>query len=211
MTIVLIGTGSVGAALGSAFAGLGHRIVFGSRHPEREDVRSLASETEAAVLPPEDAVRGADLIVLAVPGEVAAETAASLGDLGGAVLLDTTNAADWNRLLPPEAELSLGEQVQAAAPAARVVKGFHTLAAQRMGSGRFDSGRASLFLSGDDADAKALVADLAEALGFEAVDTGGIDRARLTEPMALLWISLAGPQGWGRGFSFAVVRDAPGR
>ena len=207
MTIAIIGTGSVGAALGRAFSDLGHAITFGSRHPEHEDVQALATDLGADVSLPEDAARGADLVVLAVPGEVAVERAAALGDLGGAVLLDTTNVADWSRLLPPDSEDSLGERVQAAAPTARVVKGFHTLAAQRIGSGHFGSGQASLFLSGDDAEAKALVAGLAKALGFEAIDTGGLDRARLTEAMALLWISLAGPQGWGRDFSFAVVRD----
>ena len=207
MTIAIIGTGSVGAALGRAFGGPGHTITFGSRHPDREDVRALADEIGAEVAPPKLAVASADLVVLAVPGGVAAETAAALGDLGGAVLLDASNPYTETLQRPDGA--SIGEQVQAAAPTARVVKGFHTLAAQRMGSGRFGSGQASLFLSGDDADAKALVADLARALGFDAIDTGGIDRARLTEALALLWISLAGPQGWGRDFSFAVVRDAP--
>ena len=206
MTIAIIGTGSVGAALGRAFHGLGHTIVFGSRHPERADVRALASAIGADARPPREAAAGADLVVLAVPDDVAAETAAALGDLGGAVLLDATNPYTDALRPPPGDTPSIGEQVQAAAPTARVVKGFHTLSASRMGRGDFGGRRGALFLSGDDADAKSLVADLAEALGFEAVDTGGLDRARLTEAMALLWIALAGPQGWGRDFSFAVVR-----
>ena len=206
MTIAIIGTGSVGAALGRAFSGLGHTILFGSRHPERQDVRALAREVGARVGAPEEAAAGADLVVLAVPGEVAAETAAALGDLGGAVLLDTTNPYNDALLPPPGDTPSLAEQVQAAAPSARVVKGFHTRSASRLDRGDFGGRQAALLLSSDDAGSKTLVAGLAEALGFEAVDTGGLDRARLTEAMALLWISLAGPQGWGRDFSFAVVR-----
>ena len=207
MTIAIIGAGNVGGALGRAFAGLGHAITFGVRDPDAPAPRALADETGAALAAPADAVRGADLVVLAVPGAAAVEAARALGDLGGAVLLDTTNPVGPGLLPTPDSDgRSLAERVAAAAPSARVVKGFHTLAAQHMGDGRMGGQRAALFLSGNDAAAKRSVAGLAEALGFEAVDTGGLDRARLTEPVALLWITLAARQGWGRDFAFAVAR-----
>ncbi|MDX1421046.1 MAG: NAD(P)-binding domain-containing protein [Rubricoccaceae bacterium] len=211
MHIAIIGSGSVGGALGRAFAGLGHTITFGVRDPDRADVRALADATGASLAAPAGAVRDAALVVLSVPGAAAVEIARGLGDLSGKVLLDTTNPVGPSLLPTPDAEgRSLAERIAAAAPGARVVKGFHTLAAQHMGDGRFGGQRTALFLSGDDADAKATVADLAERLGFEAVDTGGLDRARLTEPLALLWITLAARQGWGRGFAFALARDEAG-
>lgn len=207
MHIAIIGAGNVGRALGRAFARLGHTIAYGLRRPDDPDARALADETGATLAAPAEAVRDADLVVLAVPGEAGPEAARALGDLSGKVLLDTTNPVGPNLLPAPDAEArSLAERIAEAAPGARVVKGFHTLAAQHMGDGRFGGQRSALFLSGDDADAKATVAELAEALGFEAVDTGGLDRARLTEPLALLWITLAARQGLGRDFAFALAR-----
>ena len=198
MQIAIIGAGSVGASLGHAFGGLGHAVTFGVRDP-------AGAAALGAVARPADAARGADLVVLAVPGGVAAEAAASLGDLGGAVLLDATNPVGPG-LLPPPDPLSLGERVAAAAPSARVVKGFHTLAAEHMGAGRLRGHAIALFLCGDDAGAKTTVAGLARALGFDPVDVGPLDRARLTEPLALVWITLAGPRGLGRDVAFALLR-----
>jgi predicted dinucleotide-binding enzyme len=75
-----------------------------------------------------------------------------------------------------------------------------------MGDGRLGNGRIALFLAGDDPDAVATVAGLAEALHFEPVVVGGLAKARLTEAMAVAWISLA-RGGFGRGFAFGLLRD----
>ncbi len=178
-----------------------------ARDPEDPQARALAEEVEADLATPVESARGADLVVLAVPGGAAVEAARALGDLAGKILLDTTNPVGPGLLPTPDpAGRSLAERVAEAASGARVVKGFHTLAAEHMGQGRLDGRPAALFLCGDDADAKAAVAGLAEGLGFEAVDVGGLDRARLTEPLALVWITLAVRQGLGRDFAFALLR-----
>ena len=208
MRIGVIGAGSVGRALARAFAGLGNDIALGVREPDA-GYRGLADELGAELARPEEAARGADLVVLAVPGGAAVDAARGLGDITGAILLDCTNPVGPG-LLPttdPDGR-SQAERIAAAAPGARVVKGFHTLAAEHMGNGRMGGRSTALFLCGDDADAKGTVAGLAERLGFEVVDVGGLDRARLTEPLALVWITLAARQGWGRDFGFAVVRAA---
>lgn len=206
MTFAVIGTGAVGSALARAFAGLGHTVVLGSRDPSAPSVRALAGEISAAVAVPAEAVRGADVVVLAVPGEAAVETARRLGDLRGAVLLDTTNAVGPGLAYAPAADgRSLAEQVAAAAPSARVVKGFSTLSAHHMGDGRLGGGRIALFLAGDDADAVATVAALAGALHFEPAVVGGLRQARLTEAMAVAWIALA-RGGFGRDVAFGLLR-----
>ena len=92
-TIAVIGTGNVGGALGPEFAAQGHDIVYGSREPERADVQELVARTpgNAAVALPTEAVIGADIVVLAVPGGVAEAAVGSLGDLSGKIIIDPTN------------------------------------------------------------------------------------------------------------------------
>jgi predicted dinucleotide-binding enzyme len=207
LSIAIIGTGAVGTALARAFAGLGHAVVLGARDVTSSRARALADETGARLTTSAEAVRDATLVVLAVPGPAAVETTRGLGDLGGAVLLDTTNAVGPGLTYAPAADgRSLGEQVADAAPTARVVKGFCTLSAHHMGDGHLGNSRIALFLAGDDPDAVATVAGLAEALHFEPVVVGGLAKARLTEAMAVAWISLA-RGGFGRGFAFGLLRD----
>ena len=99
MRIAIIGSGSVGSALARAFAGLGHRVTIGKRDPEDADARTLANDVGADVAQPREAARQAEVVVLAVPGRVAVDTAGSLGDLAGKIVLDATNAVGAD-LLP---------------------------------------------------------------------------------------------------------------
>ena len=67
---------------------------------------------------------------------------------------------------------------------------------------------ASMFICGDDAEAKAAVAQLSDDLGFATQDAGTLSVARLLEPLAMLWIHLAYQRGWGTDFGFGVLRRA---
>ncbi|MEO0558767.1 MAG: NAD(P)-binding domain-containing protein [Bacteroidota bacterium] len=204
LSIAIIGTGSVGSALAQAFGSLGHTLTLGVRDVDALSARDLADELAANVAPPVEAVRGADIVVLAVPGSVTVDVARSLGDLSGTLVLDATNPVGAGLLPPHQPDgRSLAEQVADMLPGAHVVKGFNTLAAEHMGLGRLGTQPIALFLCGDDPAAKQTVIELAEALGFEPVDMGGLDRARLTEPLALAWITLARRQGRNVAFSLA--------
>src|SRR5690606_10199767 len=92
-TIAIIGTGEVAGALGPEFAALGHTIVYGSRDPARDDVAELVARTgeNARATTQQEAVAGADIVVLAVPGTVAEAVARGLGDLSGKIVIDPTN------------------------------------------------------------------------------------------------------------------------
>jgi predicted dinucleotide-binding enzyme len=96
--------------------------------------------------------------------------------------------------------------VQRWAPAAKVVKTLNTTGFANMADARFPGGRAVMFYCGDDAAAKHAAHGLVGDLGFEAVDAGALAAARLLEPLAMLWISLAMKQGLGRDFAFALLR-----
>ncbi len=207
MNIGILGAGNVGGTLGSRWARGGHTVAFGVRDPNSEDARALVAKAGAgkAVTIPE-AARAADVLLLSTPWGAARQVIESLGDLSGKVFIDATNplAADLSALTVGTTT-SAGEQVAQWARGARVVKAFNTVGYNVMEKPAFGAGRALLFYCGDDAVAKQTVRALAEELGFDARDAGPLTQARLLEPFALLWISLAYKQGWGREFAFQTL------
>jgi hypothetical protein len=206
MNITIIGAGSVGGNLARGWAKRGHVLTIGARNPASDKLASLLAETGAKAAVIADAVRGAELVVLATPWGATLEMVGGL-DLAGKVVVDATNP-----LLPNLGGLAIGsdssgaEQIQGAAPRARLVKCFNTTGANNYLAPRYPTGTAAMFYCGDDVEAKLVVRTLGEDLGFEMVDAGPLARARLLEPLALLWITLAYPQGLGRDFAFGLLR-----
>jgi predicted dinucleotide-binding enzyme len=189
-TIAVIGTGNVGAALGTEFAAQGHDIVYGSREPGRADVQELVARTvgNASVMLPEQAVVTADMVVLAVPGTIAEDVVRGLGNLAGKILIDPTN-----RVAPGEdgyfnhtAEKSNGEMIQELVPDAYVVKAFNVLPAATMIE---PGGPVTIPLVGNDEGAKAKVAELVTGMGLEPLDVGPIRAAHVLEGMLTIWLN----------------------
>jgi 8-hydroxy-5-deazaflavin:NADPH oxidoreductase len=194
--IAIIGTGNVGAALGPEFAALGHTIVYGSRTPNEQDVKDLVAKTgrgATATTQPE-----AVIVVLAVPGNLAVQITQSLGDLSGKVILDPTNRV--NRSSPDGYANhdvpggSNAELIQAAAPGAKVVKAFNTLNWTKMVDPASSGGPVSIPIVGDDAAARATVAQLVKGMGLEPVDFGPLRFANTLEEMLVIWAN-AGSHG----------------
>lgn len=208
MKIAVIGTGSVGRALGSGWARKGHQVLFGTRQPESEKVQALlaAAGGQTRAARPAAAAAGAEVIVLAVPYTAVAETVSSLGDVSGKILVDATNPIAPGLQLAVGATTSGAEEVAALAPGARVVKAFNTTGAENMADPVYHGEATTMFICGDDAGAKTAVARLAQDLGFQVADVGDLSKARLLEPLALVWISLAMQQGWGRNIAFKLVQ-----
>jgi 8-hydroxy-5-deazaflavin:NADPH oxidoreductase len=203
MKISIVGAGMVGRALGAGFAKAGHTVSFAVRDPAA--YRPGATPQIAAT--PLSAAGASDVIVLAVPWTSVVSALAALGPLDGKILVDVTNP-----VAPPYEDIAVGtgdsgaETISRRAPKAHVVKAFNTCGAETMANPRFAEGPAVMPVAGDDARAKRTVLELAQALGFDAVDAGGLATARLMEPMALLWIKLAYTQGLGRNFAFRLAR-----
>ena len=138
------------------------------------------------------------MVVLAIPYAAVDEVLSDAGAaLAGKVLVDATNPIkpDYSGLATNGT--SGAEGIQAKAPGARVVKAFNTAFAARQADPKVSGGlRVDGYVAGDDEDAKATVLGLAEAIGFNPVDAGGLAMARQLEGMAWLNISLQMKNGW---------------
>jgi predicted dinucleotide-binding enzyme len=200
MKIGIIGAGNVGGTLGKAWAAKGHDVVFGVRDPAKHP--DLPGRTAS----PAEAAAHGEIVFLTVPWSAVPATLAGLGDLAGKVLVDCTNPVAPGPSLAVGFSTSGGEEVAKLAPGARVVKGFHTVGAENMARPRYGDQAAVNPLCGDDAAAKELAATLSRELGWEPVDAGPLSQARLTEPLAMLWITLAIKQGLGREFAFGLLQ-----
>ena len=198
-TIAIIGTGNVARALGPEFAAQGHTIVYGSRQPESAKTLQVVAQTpgDASAVLPAESVRGADIVVLAVPGMLVEEITEGLGDLSGKILIDPTNplTGDWSTEIGLGVDTSNAEIIQAAAPGAMVVKAFSTLSWEQMIE---PNGAISIPLVGNSNSAKERVAELVLGMGLEPIDLGDVGNARWVEGMTVLWINnrIAGRPGF---------------
>ena len=156
-----------------------------------------------------DAVRGcgdwADVIILAVPFRAIEETLEELDDtIDDKVVLDVTNALDEHMQLV-QSDQSGAEDLQDMAPNARVVKIFNTVFAQHMDSGQVDGESLTAFVAGNDRDAKETAIELAEAIGFDAVDAGPLANARWLETLGFFNIQLGYVEKMGPEIGFKLV------
>jgi predicted dinucleotide-binding enzyme len=209
-TIAIIGTGNVAGALGPEFAAQGHQIVYGSRDPSRQEVKDLVARTGHGAMAKTDreAVKGADMVVLAVPGRVAEEVAKSLGDLSGKIILDPTNRLMRNADGYADYDLPTGsnaELIQAAQPGAHVVKAFNTLNVRQMVEPQTSGGPITIAIAGDDAAAKKKITALIVGMGLEPMDFGPLRFARVLEEMLVVW---ANARSHGTPFNY-YLRPQP--
>jgi 8-hydroxy-5-deazaflavin:NADPH oxidoreductase len=212
--IAVIGSGNVANALGPGFAAQGNTIVYGSRNPSEQKVKDLVSKTGhgATAASQLDAVKGADIVVLAVPGTAAGDVVKQLGDLSGKIVLDPTNLVnrsnpDGNLDYPkPAGANSNAELIQSLAPKARVVKAFNTLNVGQMTAPATAGGPITIPICGDDAQAKATIAGLVKGMGLEVVDLGPLRYANALEQMLVIW---GNARAHGQPFNYYLRPQPP--
>jgi NADPH-dependent F420 reductase len=194
--IAILGAGNVGGQLARAGVQAGHQVVLSSRRAEQ--AAGVADSVGATAAPSNrDAVRDADLVVLAVPHSAAAAVADELsGALDGKVVVDSTNPLNDTFTDLTTSGTSAAEDLQRKLPNAAVVKAFNTILAGRLSDPVEGGAPLDAFLAGDDAEGKASVARFAESLGYHPIDAGGLRMARALEEMAFLNISLNATNGW---------------
>lgn len=196
MKVAILGTGAVGQALARGFIELGHTATFGSREPagpSAQKATAAAPGSRAASFAA--AAKEGELAVLATPWDGTQNALALAGaqNLAGKIVIDVTNPLAFAGGRPQLAlgfTTSAGEQVQAWAPQARVVKAFNTVGNGMMFKPKLRHAP-TMFIAGNDAGAKESVSALLKQFGWEASDLGGIEAARLLEPLAMVWITHA--------------------
>lgn len=206
MHIGVLGTGTVGRTLAQAFVDRGHEVRMGSRSAGNEkavewagQAGPLASEGSFA-----DAAAYGELVVNATAGAASLDAleAAGADQLAGKVLLDVSNPLDFSKGMPPTLTVcnddSLAEQIQRAFAEVRVVKALNTVTAAVMVQPDLVPGGHTMFVCGDDADAKAQVGVLLAELGWPAdrvLDLGDLGAARGMEMYLPLWLRVWGATG----------------
>ena len=201
MRIAIIGAGRVGRALGTRWSEVGHDVVYGVRDPGDPKVADLAQ-----VATPQEAVAGADVVLIALPWAATQEVVSGL-DVGDAVVLDATNPLAVNaRELVADPSLAGAELVRDWMGGARVVKAFNTTGSGNMANPDYGAQKPMMPVAGDDEAAKAVAIGLANEIGFVGVDTGPLSGARDLEHLAMLWIRMAYPLGNGSDIAFALLR-----
>ncbi|MES1242175.1 MAG: NADPH-dependent F420 reductase [Acidobacteriota bacterium] len=196
MRIGILGSGLMGAKLGTIFARAGHEVVFSyARHEEK--LKGLAREAgaNARAGTPGEAARDADALLLAVHWSRLDDVLGQAGDLSGKVIVSCSlpmNAEDTGLVV---AHTSSGaEELAKRVPEARVVSAFNTVPSEVLFDvfeDRSQAARPSLVYCGDDPGAKEVAVGLIRDAGFEPVDAGPLKIARYTEPFALLVAQLA--------------------
>jgi 8-hydroxy-5-deazaflavin:NADPH oxidoreductase len=214
--IGIFGTGMVGTVVGAALAKLGHQVMIGTR----DVAQSLANVAPNAYRLPgfgtwhksnsgiqvgtfEQAAKFGEVLLNATSGLVSIEALRSAGaeNMNGKVLLDLANELDFSKGMPPKSlatdARSLGEDIQAAFPKVRVVKTLNTMNAMVMVNPQsVGGGQSTVFVNGNDADAKATVKKLLAEMGWKDImDLGDIKASRAVEMLLPVWLKAWGVLG----------------
>ena len=194
MKVGIIGSGVVGQTLAAGFLKHGHQVEIGTRDPAKLKDWS-AKNPGAAVKSFAEAAAFGDLVVLAVGGEVAQQALTLIGSsaLQGKTVIDACNPIGGGppvngvlSFFTPQNQ-SLMEQLQKAYPSAHFVKAFNSVGSGQMVNPEFASGRPTMFICGNDKDAKKTVAQILDQFGWDTEDMGAIEAARPIEALCMLW------------------------
>ncbi len=202
MKVHVIGAGNVGGNIIRALAHANHTVTIGVRNPDK--VSDLLTETGATV---SQSAEGVDVVISTIPSAAAQDLLPTLG-LAGKVVIDASNPLGWEGgpvHNPPEGFTSGAARLQALLPDAYVIKAFNTFGAEHSLITASAERPLDHLFAGDNAEAKATVSKLLSSLNMRPIDLGPLRNAATLEHLAVAWIHLAMPAGWGRGIQLAVL------
>jgi 8-hydroxy-5-deazaflavin:NADPH oxidoreductase len=211
MKIAFIGVGSVGAPLADRLQKLGHSVVIAARDPHSPKVvAALNRNLSLLVRSPLEAIETTDIAFLATPFTAIESALMPLKSvLSGKILVDCANPVSANLTHGLQSQISGSETIQQLVPDLRVVKAFTIYGYENFENSHYpDYGylKPAMLIAGNDPEAKAVVAELCQQLGWEPVDTGSLSMSLHLEHMTLLWIKMARVQGLGAGFVWARLQ-----
>lgn len=208
--IAVLGTGDMGDSFGPRLAGLGYKIVYGSRNPDSDRVKELISKTgaNASAATSDVAARQADIIFLAIPWEPMEQVIKGLGPVKDKIIVDLSWPASelaedgyWQMTTKP----SGAEVIQSWIPDAKVVKAFGTIGSYVVDDPSLAGGPVSIPIASDHRSAKETVARIAAELGLDPVDAGPLRMAANIEAMMELYL-VPHTQGREIGWEFYFQR-----
>ena len=216
MKVAILGTGNVGQTFATKFVELGHEVMLGTRNVEATLARKAtdnygslpfaewhANNTGVQLGTFADTVAFGDIILNALQGAITISTlqAVSASSFDSKIIIDISNPLDFSKGFPPALseglnnDNSLGEEIQKILPNAKVVKTLNTMYAGLMINPRALGEDSTVFVSGNDADAKTTVKGVLASFGWkesEMLDLGDITTARGTEGILPLWLRIFG-------------------
>ncbi|HMG83944.1 MAG TPA: NAD(P)-binding domain-containing protein [Ferruginibacter sp.] len=196
MKIGILGSGVVGQVLATAFLKEGNAVMLASRNTTKDAIVKWQKDNSGGQIGSyNNAAKFADIIILATGGAVVEEVIKSAGieNFSGKTVIDVTNpiAAEppVNGVLkyfttPNE---SLMEKLQVLLPQAHLVKAFNSVGNAFMYKPDFDGIKPSMFICGNDDEAKKTVTNILISFGWEVEDMGKVEAARAIEPLCMLW------------------------
>jgi 8-hydroxy-5-deazaflavin:NADPH oxidoreductase len=196
MKIGIIGSGTVGRVLGTAFLKEGHEVMLGTRNTSKDEVVKWKKENPSGNTGKfEDTAKFGELLVLTTSGDAAenAATMAGIDNFKNKVVIDTTNPiakeAPVNGVLKYFTGMneSLMERIQRLIPDAKMVKAFNSVGNAVMYKPNFPGGKPTMFICGNDDGAKKTVTDILTVFGYETEDMGKAEAAGTIESLCILW------------------------
>lgn len=196
MKVGIIGSGQVGRVLAGGFLKEGHQVMLGTRNISKDEVVKWQKENPGGLLGSfQETAQFGDVIVLAISGLVAEDAINLAGreHFFEKVVIDATNPI---AAVPPDhgvlkffttLEDSLMERIQKVIPDAKVVKAFSCVGNAYMYKPAFAGGKPTMFICGNDEEAKKTVTGILSSFGWETEDMGTIEAARAIEPLCILW------------------------
>lgn len=204
MRIAIIGTGNVGGALATKWSQKGHTIFLGVKDQSQFKGIELLKNPNTTVHSVKEAVKLADVILIAVPAPAAAEVAMSLGDTTGKIIIDSMNVVMGRG---PKGFTNTAAAILANTQTRDVVKCFNTTGFNNMMNTNYQGTAIDMFVAGDSIKGKEAAIQLAKDAGFaECYSVGGNDKFELMEQFAFFWINLAMMQGQGRDIGFKLLK-----
>lgn len=204
MKIAIIGTGNVGGALATKWAKAEHEIFLGVGDLKTFKGKALLSNPKTSLHSIEEAVKNAEVILIATPAPVAIEVAKSLGDTTGKIIIDAMNIVMGKG---PIGFTNTSDAILANTQTKDVVKCFNTTGFNNMENPVYENTALDLFMAGDSERGKTATKQLALDAGFsECYSVGGNDKFQLMEQFAFFWINLAMMQGQGRNIGFKLLK-----
>ncbi len=202
MQIAVIGVGNIGQTLGAAWLRAGHEVRFGVRDPAGESAQKARAElgSDARVVSIPDALAGARVVALALPGNAVDAFLAEQGpSLTGTVVIDAAN-----RAFGDSGPMNSVEAIRGQAKPSGIIRAFNSVGWENMANPRFGDVVSDMLYCADP-DAQPVAEELIAAVGTRPVLVGDLDQVRLVDVLTGLWAALAYGQKRGRNLAFKVL------